>query len=389
MHNYGRVAVIAFLSLVAPCASSCKDGAQDGSGASQNASAKPGRWIAQYRSPASMNIQGTNLATYSYSSLSVVSRDVVFVAGDIPHPAIREERIAVVIRTTDGGKNWTETLIEQPGMRIPTLNSIHFVSPEVGWAVGLDSAGNGIALKTTDGGTSWTVTKLSFNQAPTSVFFIDTENGWMGGSTPPPGEDDGDGGPSDLLGTTDGGATWRSQRRLPVTITDIFFLDKSTGWASGTRGAIYHTTDGGLTWDSQRSELESGDGPVDLTSDAAKNLAIFGIHFSTPQSGFAAAGGVEEDTGRILGTTNGGQAWSRKLIVADNGVRDVFFLNPQVGWALIFDGHYIYYTTNGGQNWLSEQVQFPQDVPFFRIEAADASHVWAAAGGAVFFRVSD
>jgi photosystem II stability/assembly factor-like uncharacterized protein len=211
----------------------------------------------------------------------------------------------------------------------------------------------------------------------------------MGGSTPPPGEDDGDGGPSDLLGTTDGGATWRSQRRLPVTITDIFFLDKSTGWASGTRGAIYNTTDGGLTWDSQRSELESGDGPVDLTSDAAKNLAIFGIHFSTPQSGFAAAGGFEEDTGRILGTTNGGQAWSRKLIVADNGVRDVFFLNPQVGWALIFDGHYIYYTTNGGQNWLSEQVQFPQDVPFFRIAAADASHVWAAAGGAVFFRVPD
>lgn len=389
MHIYGRVVTIVLLLLVVPSASSCKDQAQNSSGANQTASTKPGRWIAQYRSPASMNIQGTNLATYSYSSLSVVSRDVVFVAGDIPHPSIREERIAVVIRTTDGGKNWTETTIEQPGMRIPTLNSIHFISPELGWAVGLDSAGYGVTLKTTDGGTSWAASKLNFNQAPTSVFFIDSENGWIGGSTPPPGEDDGDGGPSDLLATTDGGITWRSQRRLPVTITDIFFLDKTNGWAAGTSGAIYHTTDGGLTWDSQRSELESGEGPVDLTGDAAKGLAIFGIHFTTLQSGFAAAGGIEEDTGRILGTTNGGQAWSRKLIVGDKGVRDVFFLNPDVGWAIIFDGHYVYHTTDGGRNWLSEQVQFEQDVPFFRIAAADASHVWAAGGGAIFFRVTD
>jgi photosystem II stability/assembly factor-like uncharacterized protein len=389
MQIHMRVVPVVLLSFVVLCASSCKDSAQNNPGTGQPAASKPGRWIAQYRSPASMNISGTNLATFSYSSLSVVNRDVVYVAGDVPHPKIVDQRVGVVVRTTDGGKNWTETLIEPAGMRIPTLNSVQFISPETGWAVGLDSTEVGVVLKTTDGGNNWAVSKLSFKQAPTSVFFIDAENGWMGGSTPLSEEDDGDGGPSDLLATTDGGATWMSQRRLPVTITDLFFLDKMTGWAAGTRGAIYHTTDGGLTWDPQRSELESGEGPMDLTGDAAKNLAILGIHFSTPESGFAAAGGLEEDVGRVIGTTNGGLSWGRKLIIPDKGLRDVFFLNPNEGWALLFDGHYIFHTVNGGAQWLSEQVQFDQDVPFFRVAAADASHVWAAAGGAIFFRVVD
>ncbi|HWP43617.1 MAG TPA: YCF48-related protein [Blastocatellia bacterium] len=389
MQTYRRVIIIVLLSLASPFASGCKESAQNSGSLDQSVAPKPGRWIAQYRSPASMNIRGTNLATFSYSSLSVISRDVVFVAGDIPHPKIVDNRIAVVIRTTDGGKSWTEKMIEQPGVRIPTINSMHFVSAETGWAVGLDSAGNGIILKTTDGGNNWAVTGLPFNQVPTTVFFIDSNNGWVGGATPPPGEEDGEGGPSDLLATTDGGTTWRSQRRLPVSITDIFFLDKSTGWAGGTRGAIYHTTDSGLTWDTQRSELETGEGPIDLMGDAVKNFAIYGIHFSTPQSGFAAAGGLEDDIGRVIGTTNGGQAWARKLSIRDKGVRDVFFLNPKVGWATIFYGHYIYFTLDGGQTWLSEQVQFEQDVPFFRIAAADDSHVWATAGGAVFFRVVD
>jgi photosystem II stability/assembly factor-like uncharacterized protein len=387
-----RLIAIVFLSLLSVGLSACKNPAQNTN--QQNPgqptpAQKTGRWVAQWRSPYSTNISGTNLATFAYSSISVVSASVVFVAGDMPSPKIQEERTGVIIRTTDGGRNWIETLVEQPGMRITLLNSIHFVNANLGWVVGLDSTRTGVMLKTTDGGSTWAASKLGFKQAPTTVFFANADTGWMGGSTPPLGEDDGDGGPSDLLGTTDGGQTWQSQRRLPTTINEIFFLDKTTGWAAGYNGAIYQTTDGGRTWNAQRSELEPGDGPMDLTSDAAKQFAINGIHFANSQNGLAAAESIEDDLGYVLATVNGGASWARQLKIADQGVRDVFMLNPTEGWALTKYGHYIYHTVDGGRYWLSEQVQFEQDVPFFRIGIADAGHAWAVGGGAIFFRLPD
>ena len=91
----------------------------------------------------------------------------------------------------------------------------------------------------------------------------------------------------------------------------------------------------------------------------------------------------------MLGTSNGGLAWHRQWIVADSGVRDVFFINAQEGWAVTDRGQYIYHTVDGGRSWLSEPKVFEQDVTMVRLGAADAQHVWAVGGGAVFFRVTD
>jgi len=390
MESRTRVVAIAFFSLISLGAAACKS-SQNNSNQSNPpiAVAKPGKWVAQYRSPASLSYSGMNLAVFYYSGISVVSPNVVFVCGDTPNPRAGDERVAVILRTTDGGQHWTDTPVELPRIQIPTLNDIHFISPDVGWAVGVDSGQDGIVLKTTDGGSSWTLTRIGYKEVPTTVFFLDADNGWIGGATAPPGDDEGIGGPSALLATTDGGHTWQSRYNVPISIYRVFFVDKMNGWASGSKGVIYSTVDAGLTWNSQRTEIETGEGAVDLSGDGVKQFAVSGLQFIDKSNGFAGASATEGEAGRLLVTSNGGATWRRQWLVPNAGIKDIFFLNQNQGWVLTDKGVYINYTIDGGRSWLSEPKVFEQDVTLSRIAGADAEHIWAIGGGAVFFRTSE
>jgi len=350
---------------------------------------KPAKWVAQYRSPASLNYSGVNLAVFYYSSISVVSPNVVYVCGDTPNPKGGDERVGVILRTTDGGQNWTEKPLEIPGMIIPSINAIHFVNPDVGWAVGVDIGGDGFVFSTNDAGASWAAIRIPHKQIPTTVFFTDQDHGWIGGSTSPPGDEEGMGGPSAILSTTDGGKTWIPQLNIPYSILRIVFADGKFGWASGTNGVIYSTSDAGLSWEKQRSEIETPDGTVDLHGEGSKKFIIRGLQFIDKDHGFAAASASETQAGRMLVTSNGGQAWSRQWMVAGAGVRDVFFLSPTEGWTLTDQGPYINHTVDGGRNWTSEPKIFEQDVATSRVAGADADHIWAVGGGAIFFRVTE
>ena len=385
-----RTVAFILASVVALGASSCST-AQDNSNRSAGTATtrKPGKWVAQYRSPKSLGYSGVNLSVFSYSGISVVSPNVVFVCGDTPNPKGGDERVGVIVRTTDGGQNWTDTSIEFPGILIPTLNSVHFISPDVGWAVGVDSGEDGVVIKTTDGGASWTLTRLTQKQTPVSVFFTDADSGWIGGSTELPGEEGSMGGPSAILATTDGGHTWHPRYNLPHSILRIQFVDKTNGWASATKGFIYNTTDGGRTWDKQRTEIELGDGPIDFASEGVKQFAILGLQFIDKEHGFAAASATEEPAGRMLVTSNGGATWHRQWMITGGGVIDVFFLSPNEGWALTDQGPYVNHTVDGGRSWLSEPKVFEQDVGLLKLAGTDAEHMWAVGGGAIFFRVTE
>jgi photosystem II stability/assembly factor-like uncharacterized protein len=382
-----RVALLAVISALCTNCGGCNT---DGQGnKAQTTPGKTARWVARYRSPQSTGFVGTALSLFFYSSISVVSPKVVYVAGDMPvgKATDTESRIGVVVKTTDGGESWSESAIQAPGMQIPTLNSIHFVNSDVGWVVGADSARGGVLLKTVDGGQSWTALRMPQKQVPTSVFFIDADNGWIGGASPPPDDEEGTGGPSVILATTDGGRTWNDQIHLSVSVYDIFFLDKMNGWASGSKGTIYHTNDAGLTWNSQRTDIEMGDSIVVPGSEGAKQFRILSIQFTDPEHGFAAAAAEEEDTGRMLGTQNGGATWRRQWIMADSGLRDIFFANAKEGWALADQGAYVYHSVDGGMSWQSEPKVFEQDVTLVRLGGSDPAHVWAVGGAAVFARV--
>ncbi|GEM_PF-1079568 len=404
MRLHKRYALFLLVCLFSLTASTCKQTPSTNSNqaaAGQIPKGKTGRWIAQFRSTYSKNIAGVNLASYSYSCLSVVSPSVVYVGGDMPDPKTLDERIGVFIRTSDGGQTWNETILDRKDVRISTINGIHFLNEKTGWMAGASQSlqgkemkRDGIVMRTNDGGANWEVVKLSIKQVPTCVFFNDEQTGWMGGvPIDEEGEDDNDEKdslPSDLLKTTDGGKTWQAVRRLPVTIKTIYFPEKSVGWMVGQKGSIYKTNDGGATWNTQRSELEPGEGgAVDITGEGSKKFNMQGVHFIDSQTGFATATSADGREGRVLSTINGGATWAKKFIGQGEGFRDAFFLNASEGWVLSTNGRYIYHTVDGGRYWSGETISFDQDVPFFKIGGTDEKHLWAAAGGGIFYRLLD
>jgi photosystem II stability/assembly factor-like uncharacterized protein len=370
-------------------ASSCKTSNQNSNQpVNEPPPAKVGKWEAQWRSPAAQNNPGASLSLYSYTSIYAVSVNVVFATGDIP---AGDSRVAIFVRTSDGGKTWTETRIERPDVAITRINALHFINENTGWLAGLTAKREAVVLKTTDAGSNWEVIKVGFKQIPTAILFINENTGWLAG-TPVVNEKEykeGDEiGPSDLLVTNDGGKTWQSQRRLPVGLTDIHFIDQTTGWIVGQKGSIYKTTDSGRTWNPQKSELEPGEGTaVDLVGEGSKKFDMSGVSFSDANNGYAVAINDDRDEGRVLATTNGGVSWSKKLMSSEEGYRDIYCLNGNEAWMAPTYNKYIYYTANGGRYWNSEPVISDQGIAFFKIHGIDANHIWAAGGGGIYHRV--
>ena len=384
--------VLAFCAAI--LGGSCKWFQGKNANSNTNVAPKLARWVQQYRSPLSQGLSGNDLAeSFYYSSISVLSSSAVYVAGDMRNPKNKEEdRVGVFLKTADGGQTWNETIVEQHGVANIRINGMSFPSPDTGYLVGRAQGDPSIIFKTTDGGKTWAFSRVpEFKQAAICIYMVDAENGWMGGSSSIEKDDEeGEpGGPSDLLATTDGGKTWQSQARVPVSIYAIKFLDKTTGWASGSKGAIYRTVDGGRTWDKQKTELEPGDTITLPGSEGAKMFQVYDVSFLDAEHGYAGAGGAEEDAGRVLFTSNGGGTWAKQRMFPDSGVRDVLFVSINEGWIVTDKGNYIYHTVDGNKTLLSEQKAFEYNAQLAKLGAADAQHVWAVGGGAIFVRQVD
>ena len=77
MHTYSRTVSVALASIALLVSLSCNGAQQNSNQQSDKGGApKPARWVAQYRSPASLKQQGVMLGFFYYSSISVVSPSV-------------------------------------------------------------------------------------------------------------------------------------------------------------------------------------------------------------------------------------------------------------------------------------------------------------------------
>lgn len=270
-----------------------------------------------------------------------------------------------------------------------------------------------------------------------NVFFLDDQVGWVSGDK------------GTILFTKDGGDTWTPQlggdpAAEGARIIDLFFLDAKTGWArqhydsmlhtrtgedwqkvgtvreNGFRfvsptkgfhpygGAIRVTEDGGRTWkDAWRCRVKMEIGG--LTRE--ENCSMVGLHFPTPQVGYAVG------TARITAKTeDGGATWipligpeepgdqrvskvhftsetsgvqirgsGDRFFRTDDGARtwtgvigsagfDVRFANSSVGWSFHENGLFTY-TTDGGRRWTSRQTKFPAAVRAFSVPRPDRGYV--------------
>jgi photosystem II stability/assembly factor-like uncharacterized protein len=118
-----------------------------------------------------------------------------------------------------------------------TLNALTAVGAQHCWAVGYGEGRHGLVVRTTDGGLQWSVQRLASRQNLKAVSFPDDRNGWAVGSG------------GTVLVTRDGGTTWSPQHssvRLPLT--QVSFSDPLHGWALISGRAPLGTVDGGTSW---------------------------------------------------------------------------------------------------------------------------------------------
>ena len=341
------------------------------------------------------------------------------------------------------------------------LTDVFFLNPASGWAVGAQ----GVILRTTDGGRNWNeisqaksmenegyslrqkignlrsgkrtrysglASDSSSTQSPVrfrfeSVYFVDENNGWVAGGYEIPyvGRSR-----AIVMRTKDGGLTWESIKSLVIPgINKIHFLDSKNGWAVGRAGnmfatGIFYTGNGGSTWSTKSNAKMQGwcdavrtsqgfvtldyDGRIGVYNDGQYDPSVMlgekselmnQVRMVDDQNGFAVG-----DRGTLMKTINGGLSWDRiqfssekrldqmvrqfdletlsvtpnKIwcagdpgtfafsidrktgeanyfrLPSNNRVNKLFFIDDQNGWAVGALGS-IFATTDGGENWIIQR----------------------------------
>ncbi|NTW24845.1 MAG: T9SS type A sorting domain-containing protein [Lentimicrobium sp.] len=268
--------------------------------------------------------------------------------------------IGVIILLSAYSQDW----IMQQTNTTADLNSICFVNPDLGWAVGSD----GTILKTINGGDTWVLKTSGVANDLYSVHFIDPLTGFAVSY-------------GELLKTTDGGDHWVVQDTvINAGLATIFFIGSDTGFIAGT-GRILKTTDNGETWIKQNGfgcfgvksfwatdpqtlymggadllTMKSLDGGVnwDVLIPNIAYGTMESIFFTDHNTGYFAGGGwAQGNTFSYFAKIIDGVATrTNPLRNLGKWLSCVFFTDTNNGYITALDGS-ILKTTDAGDHWTS------------------------------------
>jgi photosystem II stability/assembly factor-like uncharacterized protein len=274
--------------------------------------------------------------------------DVFFVSADVGWAAGEH---STIIKTSDGGTNWTAQVGGDPGNMEQPIAFLRFLDERRGWAVqgcaGVCS--EGYRLLHTRDGQNWEEAGL----IPRGVVDFTFTNGRHGIALTNGSPDYGRGA---IFLTDDAGKTWKALFACMVSSTvqglarndgcwfeRMEMLSDRTGFAlahdNGDHLAIFRTDDAGRTWNYRVLPMPGKDADFFFT-DVNHGLVIL-------------------NDGKTYVTQDGGGNWTAML--ATTLAPQIRFADPQVGWTFA-DGYdsKISYTTDGGQHWSSfAVVHFP------------------------------
>ena len=238
----------------------------------------------------------------------------------------------VVIRTTNGGANWTMVNAGLTGNDFYTIAAIDANIAEAG-------AGDGGMWRTTNGGTSWTSQTLT----PTPIFmdvihFFDSQNGF---ALSDPGAA---AGLWNYYITTNGGISWTAGANRPP----------NAAGEAGYDGSYAALDTGHIWWGTNASKIWKGSfrGPFTSASTIAQNS--FSLAFNDVNTGLAGMVGANNTPSAISISTNGGISWSNTSYVP-SGFPFAMKYAPGTGYAWYASTN-IYRTTNNGGSWTQQQA---------------------------------
>jgi photosystem II stability/assembly factor-like uncharacterized protein len=256
-----------------------------------------------------------------------------------------------IIRTTDGGAQWTD--VTPPS----TAGPVYFLDATHAWS---------LPYWTADGGKTWQKEESVPSPGVGGLlYFHDANHGWLWSVT-----NQGD----HLFATDDGGLHWARLATDPVAAPcgpappgwagdsrRLAFVSVSDGWISrncASGGMLLATHDGGTTWSPQ--QLPTGTAVPVAIDD--QNAVIF------------SAGMFRGDNPALLVTSDAGRTWAARQVPA--GVDTIHFIDPTHGWASVtlanpngltpsLRGETVplYRTDNGGVTWSRVATNLPRDVP--------------------------
>jgi photosystem II stability/assembly factor-like uncharacterized protein len=227
---------------------------------------KPTWYLEPYSGPAEM------------FSVRAVSREIVWVAG-----GDRNGTNPLVVRSTDGGKNWSEVTSNLP---LVDLYCVAAVDANRAWV----GSGDGRIFATTDGGMTWSQQAYPGTKSPfiNGIWFFPDGRGYAMGDPPATGR-------FIVLKSTDWGSTWTHLSSEPTGSSteagwnnSFWWTDPDHGWFGSNKGHIWKTTDGGNTW----------------SSPSSGGTNSYGVAFASSSNGYAI-----HDAGYIARTTDGGVTW--------------------------------------------------------------------------------
>lgn len=145
-----------------------------------------------------------------------------------------------IAKTTNGGASWNEVYSgKASGTR--WISHFYFTDSQHGFA----SVNGGKMLKTVDGGDNWTVLNVATNLWGSGIYFLNKDEGFVGGQVMSPSTG------ASIYKTSDGGANWQSISSSDM-IFKLTFSDNTHGYALSVNtvgaGKMIRSTDGGTSW---------------------------------------------------------------------------------------------------------------------------------------------